>query len=475
MKNMLDQSFSAHNLEVIFDLENRKGNIDINWMPEGYRDAVAEMKELRLQISELKSKGRRKKEEDIARITELEKSYKKEKEKKEASRQAFLKDCEEQINSKDFRFTMTKFWDDDSDKEVFTLNADDPAVFFALKQLQYNIHKTFKVKQANRHAILCDVKALLHTKMPLHIVRTDISSFYESIPQVALLDKVEGNTLLSHKSKAFIRAIINLYDDCKDDTLVAKGVGVPRGVGISPLLSEIYVRDLDSTIKSYMGTQFYARYVDDIFIILTSLPDGMKDAKSYFTSLQTMFGKYGLTLKDESDPKKKCKLLDVVQKDEAFDSFDYLGYSLTITRNKKQTDVAFGLSTNKTGHFKEKVDHIVTHFENRSKVNIKEAYKDLFDSLNYITGNTKLFKSKSGVKVGLYYNNDLLDKKEDLDTLQQYLRDKVIEPSHNAMGWAACKAKIQRRIGEIDFRERWEQKKMFHFSLARIQEMEEWL
>lgn len=472
---MLDQSFSAHNLEVIFDLENRKGNIDIDWMPEGYRAAAAEMKELRRQISELKSKGRKKSEEDVANINELERSYKKEKERKEASRQAFLKDCEEQINSKDFRFTMTKFWDDDSDKEVFTLNAEDPAVFFALKQLQYNIHKTFRVKQANRHAILCDVKALLHTKIPLHIVRTDISSFYESIPQTTLLDKVEGNTLLSHKSKAFIRAIIKLYDDCKDETLVAKGVGIPRGVGISPLLSEIYVRDLDSAIKSYVGTQFYARYVDDIFIILTSLPDGQKDAKDYFTGLQTMFGKYGLTLKDEADPKEKCKLLDVDQRDGVFDPFDYLGYSLTITRNKKQTDVAFGLSTNKIDHFKEKVDHIVAHFENRTKVNIKEAYKDLFDLLNYITGNTKLFKSKSGVKVGLYYNNDLLDKKEDLDTLQQYLREKVVEPSHNATGWEACKAKITKRIEAINLRERWEQKKMFHFSLARIQEMEAWL
>lgn len=472
---MLDQSFSAHNLEVIFDLENRKGNIDINWMPEGYRMAAAEMKELRRQISELKSKGRKKTEDDIAQINELEKSYKKEKEKKETSRQAFLKGCEEQINSKAFKFTMTKYLDEDSDKEVFKLNADDPAVFFALKQLQYNIQKTFKVKQANRHAILSDVKALLHTRMPLHIVRTDISSFYESIPQASLLEKVEGNTLLSHKSKTFIWAIIKLYDDCKDEARVAKGVGVPRGVGISPLLSEIYVRDLDSTIKSYMGTLFYARYVDDIFIILTSLPNGQNNAKDYFSELQTVFGKYGLTLKDETDPKKKCKLLDVVQKEEAFDSFDYLGYSLTITRNKRQTDVAFGLSTNKIDHFKEKVDHIVAHFENRSRVNIKEAYKDLFDLLNYITGNSKLFKSKSGVKVGLYYNNDLLDKKEDLDTLQQYLRDKAIDPSHNATGWDACKTKIAKRIETISFRERWEQKKMFHFSLARIQEMEAWL
>lgn len=472
---MLDQSFSAHNLEVIFDLENRKGNIDINWMPEGYRNATLEMKELRRQISELKSKGHKKNKEDIERIIVLEKSYNKEKDKKEESRQAFLKDCEDKINSKGFKFVMTKFLDVDTDKEVFKLNTDEPTVFFVIKQLQYNINKTFKVKQANRHAILSDVKAFLHTMMPLHIIRTDISSFYESIPQTALLEKVEGNTLLSHRSKTFIRTILKLYDECKDEMRVAKGVGVPRGVGISPLLSEIYVRDIDSSIKSFIGTQFYARYVDDIFVIYTTLPDGQKNAKNCFIKLQRIFGKFGLTLKNETDPKKKCKILDVINDTESFDPFDYLGYSITISRVDKRTMATFGLSENKIKHFKEKVDHIVAHFENKSKVNIKEAYEELFDLLNYITGNTKLFKSKANVKVGLYYNNDLLDRKEDLDTLQQYLRDKNIEPSHNATGWAACKTKITKKIQEIDLLERWEQKKMFHFSLAKIQKMEAWL
>lgn len=471
---MLDQSFSAHNLEVIFDLENRKGNIDIDWMPESYRNAAAEMKDLRRQISELKGKGRKKTDEDAKKIDKLEIVFKTEKEKIENSRKVFLKNCEDKINSKNFTIIMNKFLDD-SGKEVFTLNLDEPAVFFTLKQLQYNIHKTFKVKQANRHTILSDVKALLHTRVPLHIVRTDISSFYESIPQTALLEKIEGNTLLSHKSKAFIRAILKLYDDCKNETLVPKGVGVPRGIGISPLLSEIYVRDLDSRIKSFMGTLFYARYVDDIFVILTSLPTGCNDAKGYLTSMQTLFGGYGLSLKDETDLKGKGILMDFTDSDKSYPPFDYLGYSISIERKNRQLDASFGLSGTKKDHFKEKVDHIVEHFEKKSKYNIKEAYKDLFDSLNYITGNTKLFKSKAGVKVGLYYNNDLLDKKEDLDDIQQYLRGRTIEPSHTATGWAECKEKIVRKVAEIDFRDRWKQKKMFHFSLARIQEIEEWL
>ena len=41
---MLDQSLSAHNLEVIFDLENRRGNIDINWMPEEFRLAASSLR-----------------------------------------------------------------------------------------------------------------------------------------------------------------------------------------------------------------------------------------------------------------------------------------------------------------------------------------------------------------------------------------------------------------------------------------------
>ena len=191
--------------------------------------------------------------------------------------------------------------------------------------------------------------------------------------------------------------------------------------------------------------------------------------------MQTIYGECGLTLKEETDPKGKGILMDFTKPDQSCNPFDYLGYSILIERKNRQLNATFGLSENKKKHFKEKIDHIVTHFENKSKSNIKEAYSDLFDSLNYITGNTKLFKSKARVKVGLYYNNDLLDKKEDLDALQQHLRDRTIEPSHKATGWVECKAKISKKVAKIDFRKRWEQKKMFHFPLSRIQEIEKWL
>ena len=59
-----------------------------------------------------------------------------------------------------------------------------------------------------------------------------------------------------------------------EQTKIKKGLGVPRGIGISSLLSEIYMRDLDDCIKKRPEVIFYARYVDDIFILLSQLPQG---------------------------------------------------------------------------------------------------------------------------------------------------------------------------------------------------------
>lgn len=92
-----------------------------------------------------------------------------------------------------------------------------------------------------------------------------------------------------------------------------------------------------------------------------------------------------------------------------------------------------------------------------------------------ITGNFKLFKSKSSVKVGLFYNNDLLDRKEDLDELTIYLKEHPIEPYAGLKDCANVKAKLVKRISSIDFKQRWRERKMFSFSLQRIQEIEEWL
>lgn len=56
---MIDQSFSAENFEKIFNIENRKGNINKDTLPAEYITLLVRIKEIRENINELRDKYRR--------------------------------------------------------------------------------------------------------------------------------------------------------------------------------------------------------------------------------------------------------------------------------------------------------------------------------------------------------------------------------------------------------------------------------
>lgn len=468
---MLDQSFSAHNFDTIYSLESRKGNIDVKTMPEDYRMVIAQIESIKKEIFSLRvKKDRSPKESELyeKRKSELNDL----KDSKKAILQNYLENLGKQVNAHGFRFSLNKFMADG--KELFTLNVTSHAHLFAIKQLQYNISHTFKVKQANRHSILANIKNFLNSDIPVYIIRTDISGFYESIPHDRLMPMVLGNTLLSHKSKAFIKGIISEYEKVKNTALVPTSHGVPRGIGISSYLSEMYMRNIDANIAGRTEVMFYARYVDDIFMILSTLPSG-KTLDQYYADMTLFFQSYGLTLKQPDDGSGKCNVIDFTMENHPEVTMNYLGYCLYMNRRGKRLTTSFGLSDSKKIKYSTRIDNAIIHFKTMSKCNIKQAYRDLLDSLNMITGNFKLFKSKSSVKVGMYYSNDLLDRLEDLDDLTLYLHGCSIDPYAGLMDCANIRSKLSKRIGKIDIKQRWKERRMYTFSLQRLQEMEEWL
>lgn len=469
---MLDQSFSAHNFETIYCLESRKGNIDIQTMPEEYRDVLARSEELKKAVSVLRQKKDRTQEEalelDIKKV-ELKNLI----EQKKDVLRIYLETIDKQVNAHSFKFSLNKFVADDN-KEVYTLDVTSHAYLFAIKQLQYNIRHTFKVKQSNRHSILANIKTFLNSDIPVYVIRTDISSFYESIPHDKLMPMIFDNTLLSNKSKAFIKGILGEYEKIKGHEFAPPSRGVPRGIGLSSYLSELYMRDIDAKISSRKEVMFYARYVDDIFIILTSLPIE-SSIDQYYADMTAFFQTYGLSLKPSGDRSGKCRIMDFTKDNHVETPMNYLGYCLYMNRTAKKLSVTYGLSDKKKERYHKKIDYAIDHFETLCKYNIKQAYCDLFDSLNILTGNFKLFKSKNSVKVGLFYNNDLLDRKEDLDELTTYLKGHPIEPYAGLKDYANVKAKLVKRISNIDFNHRWRERKMFSFSIQRIQEIKKWL
>lgn len=299
---MLDQTFSAKNFMNVYAQENRMGKIPAEAMRLDFRVVIEKIKTVNSELQRLKSLKKADKTDEVKKkIDELKKEVKALKETKQKVLFEEMQDLSSKVNGHDFHFKLEKVWI--GDKMGFKIGSKDHTQLFAMKQLQINLQKTFKVKQANRHLIMTNIKLQLKTKRPYYIIRTDVSSFFESIPQELLKRIVMDNTLLSHKSKVFVNAILKEYETEKEKLTdeeregMKKECGVPRGIGISSLLSEIYMRDLDSSIKKRPEVIFYVRYVDDIFMLLAELPQGNKDSEKYYGNLSNDFKKKGLKLK----------------------------------------------------------------------------------------------------------------------------------------------------------------------------------
>lgn len=485
---MLDQTFSAKNFMTVYEREIRKGRIPLESMTTDFQEVVLQIKKTRKRLNELKSYRKSDKadktEELLSEISELKVKLKELKAEKQEKLNVYMKQLAAQVNSRDFCFKLEK--KQIHDKIGFKLDSKDYAQFFAMKQLQVNLQRTFKVKQANRHFIMSNLKLLLKTKRPFYIIRTDVSSFFESIPQDKLEHILMDNTLLSYKSKMFVKAILDEYENQKSKLSAedSKGLfekrGVPRGVGISSLLSEIYMRDLDNSIKKRPEVIFYARYVDDIFMLLADLPQG-QDIAMYYRDLIDFFDGHGLKLKPRTDA--KCRILDCSNKKYGELKVTYLGYMMTIfttgQSKKDYSDVKLGMSSEKIKRIKTRIDNAFKHFDETNKYSLHQARKDLVDSLKLITGNVKLHGAKSGVKTGLYFNSDLLEPTDDLDVLNDYLYAKKVslysKLFHEEYEKKKFEDSLYERIRKFDFVKAWENKKIYELPDKRIRKIMGWL
>ena len=105
------------------------------------------------------------------------------------------------------------------------------------------------------------------------IIRTDIKEFYESIQHEPLLQRIHKDNLLTPFSRNILSGVLKSYK-----VKSGSNKGIPRGIGISAYLAELYMRDIDNDIQDLRGVTYYARYVDDIIIIFTPSPtEGSRD------------------------------------------------------------------------------------------------------------------------------------------------------------------------------------------------------
>lgn len=266
-----------------------------------------------------------------------------------------------------------------------------------LRKLHKNIKRIYAVQQADRNTIVKQMKLLLAENVEMRIVRLDVRHFYESIDRQRILAKLIDDARLSYHSLMLLQTLFN-------NPAIAAGTGLPRGLGISAVLSELYMKYFDLDFKKIEGVYYYARFVDDIIVFCSS--EASKDLAWKYAGEE--LAKIGLQLNE-----KKSYSLDPNQTGA---EFTYLGYTFKKMGNRLSVTIAQKkLSVIKTRLTRTFVRYSKDHNFDLLKLRIK-----------FLTGNFTLYNPHTllPIKVGIYFNykmaNDISALK-DIDAYYQRL------------------------------------------------------
>lgn len=266
-----------------------------------------------------------------------------------------------------------------------------------LRKLHKNIKRIYAVQQADRNTIVNQMKLLLAENVEMRVIRLDVRHFYESIDRKRILSKLIDDARLNYHSLTLLQSLFN-------DPIIAVGAGLPRGLGISAVLSELYMKYFDLDFKKIEGVYYYARFVDDIIVFCSS--EASKELAWKYAGEE--LAKIGLQLNEE-----KSYSLDPNQSGA---EFTYLGYTFKKMGNRLNVTIAQKkLNAIKTRLTKTFVRYSKDHDFNLLKLRIK-----------FLTGNFTLYNPHTllPIKVGIFFNykmaNDVSALK-DLDIYYQRL------------------------------------------------------
>lgn len=436
---MLDQTFSAKNFRIIFDIANRNGLF--------VEDKLG-LTSIRAFTNDIKIYGDLAKHNKKIGRKDLHIFFNEVKEQIRNSRdleiEAVLSTISLKIAETKFKIAL-KVINIPGGKNLYTINST-PELFFAIKQLQFNLSRLYGVKQSNRNSIVEQLKGLLENKFPKVVVRTDITSFYESINHKILRKKINQDNLLTPKSRKLINQILRSYTD-----LSGSDVGVPRGIGVSAYLAELYMRKIDQIIRQQPNVIYYARYVDDIIVIL--IPNPNKPTVDYL-------GQITSAIENNSDlltNKAKTLTREILDNNEY--KFDFLGYNFIVKEGKVKTK----LTSNKYDKIKKRIESSFEDYANLSVINEKLARKLLVWRIRFLTGNTRLANNKSKILIGIYYSNIFLTEKKQIGLLDDLLKKQI----HTKL----ASASLKKRLRKYTFQDGFENKRFSAFNGVQFREI----
>lgn len=339
-----------------------------------------------------------------------------------------------------------------------------------------HIQHIYKIKTPNRDKIVLGVIETLCDSTPMYIFKKDIKSFYESIETAQLNDLFFKRKLLPFYTRILLRKFF--------DRFCSTPKGIPRGLGLSSALSEIFLLDFDEKVRNINGVYRYFRYVDDIIIFCTS--------RSALEKIDLDLNKC-LPLGLEFNKEKSTPPIYVdcsINQNKKAKSFDYLGYEFSFTDiidQKRPRTVDVSIASKKIKKIKTKIVLSLKSFaKNHDAQLLLDRIK--FISSNYLVkrrGNEKIQRSKF-VKSGIFYNYSLCGSYKGKDhappqwsspslgelcNLDMFYQTIIGRNSKFKSVVTRIPLLIQQEIRKISFKKGYEHRMIVKFKESRVKEI----
>lgn len=258
-----------------------------------------------------------------------------------------------------------------------------------LRKLNDNLKRLYKDEQSNRRVIINQITTLFEDTCPFWILRTDISQFYESIDRDRLVEKLQGDAMLSYFSIWLLRKLFS-------HPLLVNKSGLPRGIGLSATLSEIYMRKFDRWARTFDGVYYYARFVDDIIIF--------SDKKQCLEQLKQLMDE---NLEKGLKKNKKKTSIFAGNTISFKKPLEYLGYQFTIKTVKSSKFVNISIAEKKIKKIKSRIAYSFADFIKNKDYSLLEK------RIKFLTGNYSIRSRIDGndLRAGIYYNYCNIDIK----------------------------------------------------------------
>lgn len=438
----MDRAISIKNLNKLLQEDHKKGgDLEERYMPDAYaiRIKISQLKKLRSKARYRMRQGKLS-EERYGRLSpRLARYIEKQKINYGQIVERRLGEVMTSICSKGFRLHISALPTPVGGKTVYGVGKNLEELL-AVRFIQKTLKKIYHIRMPAREILVSQVRTLALDNVPKYIIRADVESFYESVQHKELLERIHQSSELSVTAKGILTRLLQDYR-----VLTGVSKGVPRGIGISAYLSEIYLLSVDAEIKCQDDLFYYARYVDDM--VLMYAPSREDAVDSYLPNLKEIFEKKSLRLNHKTKP------IDLLRASKG--KFEYLGYEFDLS----DSTPGVRLSQRKLQKYRDRIDKAILDYDSKCKFIPKKAAEELFMRCLFLTGNARLFNMKSNAFIGVYYSNRFITDTAQLNGLDNYYQNKLMHIKS---------ASLKRKLSKLSFERGFKEKLFRSFTFKQL-------